>query len=91
MTTEKVLEVVAYYRRCLEQFDIAKEKFEYYGSPNSEEIAKHCHAMLDDIEQFVREGRTEKAHRHLGFVQGCLWAIGVYTIEELKNHNRSHP
>lgn len=35
-----------------------------------------------------REGRIEKAFRWLGFVQGCLWATGQYTLDELKNHNR---
>ena len=27
--------------------------------------------------------------RWLGFVQGVLWVQGVYTLENLKSHNRS--
>jgi len=37
---------------------------------------------------FVKEGRRRKANRWLGFVQGFLWANGIYTIEEMKEHNR---
>jgi hypothetical protein len=30
----------------------------------------------------------EKFMRWLGFMQGVLWAEGLYTIEQLKDHNR---
>jgi len=38
-------------------------------------------------ETFTGEGRMEKAFRWLGFVQGCLWACRVYTVDQLKHHN----
>lgn len=28
------------------------------------------------------------AFRLLGFIQGCLWTCGVYTVAQLKDHNR---
>jgi len=55
-------------------------------SPDSGLI--HCHGMLDKMEEFVKEGRIEKAFRWLGFVQGCLWLAGHYSLEDLMNHNR---
>jgi hypothetical protein len=30
----------------------------------------------------------EKAFRWLGFVQGVLWTNRVYTLDNLKSHNR---
>ena len=30
----------------------------------------------------------EKLMRWLGFMQGALWVKGIYTIDELKAHNR---
>jgi hypothetical protein len=38
--------------------------------------------------QFANDGRTGKAFRWLGFMQGVLSAEGFYSIDELKNHNR---
>lgn len=29
----------------------------------------------------------EKVFKWLGFIQGVLWIMGVYTVEELKDHN----
>ncbi|MEK7519908.1 MAG: hypothetical protein AAB581_01530, partial [Patescibacteria group bacterium] len=48
----------------------------------------HCHSMLDKMVGFVHEGRMEKAFRWLGFIQGVLWTNRVYTLSDLKNHNR---
>jgi hypothetical protein len=43
--------------------------------------ADQCRIMVDD-------GRMEKAFRWLGFMQGALWDMGLYAIEELANHNK---
>lgn len=48
----------------------------------------HCHGMLDKMEEFLKEGRIEKAMRWLCFIQGCLWSNGYYTIGQLADHNR---
>jgi hypothetical protein len=49
---------------------------------------EHCYSMLSKIDQFVVEGRLEKAFRWLGFIQGCFWSIGLCSLDELKEHNR---
>lgn len=36
----------------------------------------------------AEEGSLDKAFRWLGFVQGVLWALSIYPIHDLKNHNR---
>lgn len=45
-----------------------------------------------DLATFVVEAdaikRRDKLMRWLGFMQGVLWATGVYTIDQLKEHNR---
>ena len=35
----------------------------------------------------VGEERREKIFRWYGFVQGALWACGVFTVDELKAHS----
>jgi len=37
----------------------------------------------------IDEGRIEKAMRWLGFIQGVLWSIGDFTVDELRTHSRS--
>lgn len=49
--------------------------------------AQHILWMLDEIVEFARHRRLDKAFRWLGFVQGWLWARGLYSIDELKRHN----
>jgi hypothetical protein len=46
----------------------------------------HITYMVDQMETWGPE-KMEKACRWLGFIQGALWADGVYSIEELKRHN----
>lgn len=42
-----------------------------------------CQAALD----FVKEGQVEKANLWLGFVQGLLFCVGHYTIDEMRAHS----
>ncbi len=88
MTAEKIREVVRIYRQMFGDTGVRQHKFSPHHTPPYGFALQHCHAMLNEIDQFVLEGRIEKAFRWLGFVQGCLWTCGVYSLDELKNHNR---
>ncbi len=89
MTPEKMLGVIDLYRKRFEEQKIGKIDFpheEYLCS--GEQALPHCHGMLDQMTTFIHEGRMDKVFRWLGFIQGCLWAARLYTINELKDHNR---
>lgn len=89
MTKEKVREVLATYRKKFEEMEIPKKQFLHSSLPASDsEFLAHCHKMLDEMEVFIQQDKMEKVSRWLGFLQGCLWATGIYTVEQLKNHNR---
>lgn len=49
----------------------------------------HVMWMCTEIPRHLDAGKIEKAHRWLGFIQGVLWASEVYTIENMRIHNRS--
>jgi len=90
MTGEKVLEVIAFYRSEFEARRVGPEKHPYDSLPADDAAAlRHCHQMLDRMEEFVREGHMDKAFRWLGFLQGVLWRCGVFTLDELRHHNMS--
>lgn len=53
----------------------------------------HCRWMCGRIramltQEVILDRDVEKAMRWLGFVQGVLWAEGVLTIDQMRDHNR---
>jgi hypothetical protein len=88
MTDGQIRRVLATYRKKFEEMGVPKKQGAHISFPTDSEFLAHCHGMLDQMEVFIQEGRTPKVFRWLGFLQGCLWRAGVYTIEEMKNHNR---
>ena len=99
MTPDKVREVLAIYRKKFEDMHIPNYPFPHHKIPNRGQAdidfnnqfhynLAHCHNMLDQMEIFIQEGRMDKVFRWLGFIQGVLWAAGIYTVEEMANHNR---
>ncbi len=55
---------------------------------NFENEVSHLKYICVKAQEFVEEGRIEKAMRWLGFIQGVLWSRGYYTLDQLKNHSR---
>jgi len=89
MTFAKCMGVVAEYRKYFAKLGPHEEKFHENDKPLTiKDKMAHLHSMLDQMEPFLREGRNEKFHRWLGFIQGVLWAENRFTLHELKNHNR---
>ena len=89
MSKDKVLQVIGIYRDRFVDMGIGLADHSHSDKLHSPESGlKHCHGMLDKIEEFVRQDRMEKVFRWLGFIQGFLWGQGIYTLDELKEHNR---
>lgn len=55
--------------------------------PRYLENFRHCAWMCDKI--ISGELDCDKAMRWLCFVQGCLWSLGVKSIAQMKEDNRS--
>ena len=91
MTSEKMLQIIEAYRSLFEILGIQPQYFEHdelTGPDDEVDVLAHCFGMLSKMETFIAEGRIEKAMRWLGFIQGCLFACSLLTIEELKEHSR---
>jgi hypothetical protein len=54
---------------------------------SGETAARHISWMQDNMPDPVAD--TLKFNRWLGFVQGCLWAGGVYTLDQLREQTRA--
>ena len=79
MTDNKLLEVLGRYETALHEPRVQRDM--------SVSHIAHLASMLGKMRAFLREGRREKLMRWLGFAQGVLWCDGIYTIEELMQHN----
>ncbi len=89
MDKTKVKEVINLYRKKLKELKIQNVEFpDNILSPNIDCALAHCNHMLDKMEIFIQQDRLEKVFRWLGFIQGCLWSFGIYTLDDLKNDNR---
>ena len=90
MTDEKNLSLIAQYREHLEKLKAETVETDYDAccSPNRETALNHLLSMLTKMEEFVREGRREKFFRWLGFLQGALWLLGEFSLNDLRDHNR---
>ena len=53
-------------------------------------VRRHLVWMCREAAAFPDE-KVEKMMRWLGFIQGCLFCFGAYTLDELKRHNMPDP
>ena len=47
---------------------------------------EHIHWMCREI--LEKKMTNSKQHRWLGFIQGVLYSEGLFTIDEMKEHNK---
>lgn len=92
MTNEKLISVFEFYH---DRLTIGSGTSKELGDKSSVVsqlepgvVLEHLIYMCETAIGFVREGRTEKAFRWLGFIQGVLWMSNIYTLNDLKNHSR---
>ncbi len=93
MTPEKILSVVALYRREFETRVIPKGRMDttVRSVLTTDQMLSHAHYLLDGIEESVLDPeKWGKANRHLGFVQALLCFSGAYSLRDLMDHNRSN-
>lgn len=83
MTSEQMRDVLELYRAKL--FQMAAPRSEREGGNRLQHICWMCHMA----EHYLEEGEIEKANRWLGFIQGVLWCEGFFSIDEMRDHNRS--
>jgi hypothetical protein len=48
----------------------------------------HMGTMIPQMFKMLKNGDEGKFYRWLGFMQGCFWFLGTYSLNELRSHNR---
>lgn len=89
MDNNQLLGVLDLYERRLIELSVEAIDYPHHSKVRSRKATLgHVLGMLPKMREFVAEGRRDKLMRWLGFAQGVLWSAGVYSLEDLKNHNR---
>ncbi len=88
MTTGDWLFILNHYKRYLEKEGVTLLGFPFTMRFPTKDLA-HAHllSMIPQMENFLLREQKEKFFRWLGFVQGVLWVLGDFTIQELREHN----
>lgn len=88
MDEVKIRAIIAQLRERFEQMGIPKKLFEpELTRPKRDQMLMHCHAMLDTMEKHLDHGKLEKVNRWLGFIQGCLWQLGMMSLSSIRSEN----
>lgn len=87
MTYDRIKEAADRYRVTLlnEGFDPKRNEKGAYAC-GDDELFGHVLWMCEEI--YKGEMGIEKAFRWLGFVQGVLYAKNIFSISEMKQHNK---
>jgi hypothetical protein len=95
-TSAHALHMLDFYCKTLEQLGYAPEAFDdvdrHLGESKWEtpkfDTLRHAHWMVHQAVTFLGQGRMAKAYRWIGTIQGILFMNGVFSLMELKQHNR---
>jgi hypothetical protein len=51
-----------------------------------DKVFAHLRWCCGQIKRYLDQGHPLEARQWLGFVQGCLWMRGVFSLEEMRAH-----
>lgn len=83
MTKEKLISVFEFYlhHSCFYGITPKRNPDKPWGY---EHISYMCTVAIQEL---VPSGKIEKSMRWLGFIQGCLVTLKVFTLEDVKKHS----
>lgn len=90
MTDKKLRQIIAKYRAHLGTSVEPAQCLDSIICPDATVVLCHIRYMLDRMDVFLDDGRSERAHRWLPFVQACFWMIGDFSLNDLSEHNRAN-
>lgn len=89
MTDRKLRDTLQLY--CRELHVRGHAPIENVGDlPDENRRLNHCYWCCHQALAFIGD-QTDKAHRWLGYVQGVLHALHIFSLDELRAHSRGEP
>lgn len=91
MTPEKIACVARRYSALLKEADVKPKRIDptcSFAALPKEAVLAHVAYLCAHIPEYVANpGTLGKANRHLAAAQMCLSFVGLYTLDELREHN----
>jgi hypothetical protein len=91
MTNEHLEAILTKYEEYLSAYGVPLRYAADRLPPDETQAARHVLWMCGEVRKFMAEGRAEKANRWFGFIQGVMWKMGRYTIDDMRGHNTAPP
>jgi hypothetical protein len=92
VTDAQVKQVVKAYQERLEREGYRAAQIDFDRTtaafPRSRQL-EHAAWMCTEVQKAIDAGERERAMRWFGFLQGVLWAHGIYAVNELREQNRA--
>lgn len=90
MTPDHIRLVAQHYSEKFIDLGVPLVKWTAGICPDIPSASAHAHWMCLEIPGLLEtDNGFAKANRWLGFIQGVLWTSGVFTIEDMRDDNRS--
>ena len=90
MSTDQYLTIFRLYDKKIDE--VLKTSAWHYDNAGVHQDMSRLKGMISEMVLFLvlEERQTEKLNHWLGFIQGVFYTHGIYTFDELKQHNRLH-
>ena len=88
MTRHQIIEVLCLYDETIEHRAKVEAK-KGSGLAHVRWMCQEVQRLAADEMITPPDSRVEKIHRWLGFIQGSLWSDNIFTIDEMREHNRN--
>lgn len=91
MTPTKIRDIVTFYHSTLIQAGIQPQRINVdssFGSQTQAALLAHALYLAENLIELDIEAKYGKANRHLTAIQMCLSFAGVFTLNELREHNQ---
>ena len=91
MTKNQIRKVLQEYLSLVQDDNFEVDGFNDAESTSS--MVEHIKYMCKEAQEFLNYPADEdwlwfeKANRWLGFIQGAFWALNVFSIDEMRDHN----
>lgn len=82
MTNMKVKLLASFYRMKLVEMKVEPIR-------SDEDMLQRAHWCCLQMHEMIDKDEREKAMRWLGWIQGVLCALKVYTVDDCRDHSRS--
>jgi len=86
MAPDQIRDVLEEYQTTLKRWGAIRSPGDQ-TRPKTLDAIRHAHWMVEELLLALEGMPEDKLNRWFGFIQGVLWATGIFSIDEMRAHN----